>query len=162
MFTQTFETVKRFSPNSQRCAVEMDNEAVREGLCKALAAVNTATEAMAQLDTSDIEQIENGVDALLSALKAVKRKKTIIKRIDHSRNQYTDYMDIILNNTEVGGTYVMSHLMEELSEVVKCGRYRIDSGYKPEMFRTVMDVLIEAGTFKAVKVSAMTLFVREK
>lgn len=162
MFTQTFETVERFSPYSYRCAVEMDDEAVKENLCRALAAVNTATEALAQLDTSDIDEVENGVDNIISALKAVRREKTIIKRNDHRKNQYTDYMDIILNNTEVGGTYVMSHLMEELSEVVKAGRYREDSGYNPEMFRTVMDVLIEAGTFKVTKISTITLFIREK
>lgn len=158
MFTQTLvEKVERFSPYSYRCAVEMDDEAVKENLCKALAAVNEATEAMAQLDTSDIDEVENGVDNIISALKAVKHEKTLIKKNDHRKEQYTRYMDAILNNTQVGGAYVMSQFMGDLADMVK-----FNIGFNPDMFRTVMDVLIEAGTFKVTHVSTITVFTREK
>lgn len=158
MFTQTLvERVERFSPYGWRASVEMDDEAVKENLCRALVAVNEATEAMAQLDTSDIDAVEIGVDNIISALKAVKHEKTIIKRNDHRREQYTRYMDTILNNTEVGGSYVMSQFMNDLADVVK-----FNIGFNPDMFRTVMDVLIEAGTFKVTEVSTITIFTREK
>ena len=163
MFTQTLtEKVERFSPYSYRAAVEMDDEAVKENLCRALADVKTATEVMAQLDTSDIDAVEGGVEDIIYALRAVKREKTVIKRNENRKNQYTDYMDIILKNTEIGGAYIMSRLMEELSEVVKAGRYREDMGYNAEMFRTVMDTLVEGGTFKITKVSSITIFTRER
>jgi hypothetical protein len=162
MFTQTLVETERFSPMGYRASVEFNDEAVKENLCRALAAVNAATEAMAQLDTSDIEEVEEGVDDILRALKMVKREKTTIKRNDHRKTQYEDYMDIILKNTEVGGAYVMSHLMAELGEMVKHGGYREDFGYNADMFRTVMDRLVEVGTFKVTMVSTITVFTREK
>lgn len=162
MFATSFETVERFSPFGFRKAVEVDDEAMKEKVCHELKRVKEATEAMAQLDIDDVESIETAVENIVNAVRAVKRAKTVVKRNDARKNQYTDYMDIILNNTEVGGIYTVSHLMEELSEVVKFGRYRHDMGYSADMFRTVMDTLVEGGTFKIEKISSITVFTREK
>lgn len=162
MFTTSFETVERFSPYGFRKAVEMNDEAMKEKVCDKLKRVKEATEAMAQIDIDDVDNVETAVEDIVNAVRAVKKAKTIVKRNDARKNQYTDYMDIILNNTEVGGIYVMSHLMEELSEVVKHGRYRRDMGYSADMFRTAMDTLVEGGTFKAEKISSITVFTREK
>ena len=162
MFTQSIERVERFSPRSYRAVVEMNDEAMKEKVCRELVKVKEATEAMGQLDIDDVESVENAVEDIVSAVRAVKRAKTAVKRNDHRKNQYTDFMDIILNNTEVGSTYIMSHLMEELADVVKAGRYREDMGYSADMFRTVMDRLVECGTFKVTSISTITIFTREK
>ena len=162
MFAQTLVETERFSPKGHRASVEFNDEAVKENRYRALAAVNAATEDMAQLDTSDIENVVGGIDDILEALKMVKREKITIKRNNRRKTQYEDYVDIILKNTEVGGTYVMSHLMAELGEMVKRGGYRRHFGYNADVFRTVMDRLVEDGTFKVTMVSTITVFIREK
>lgn len=159
MFKSNFSEVERFSPYALRSSVELNDEAMKEDVCRELAKVKEATEAMAQMEIDDIDDVENAVEDIVSAVRAVKRAKTRVARNNYRKTKYEVYMNALVKNTEVGGMYVMSRLMDELTYHVR----RFNSiGFDPEMFRTVMDVLVENGTFKATRISSVTVFVREK
>lgn len=159
MFKSNFSEVERFSPYAYRASVELNDEAMKEDVCRELAKVKEATEAMAQMEIDDIDDVEDAVENIVSAVRAVKRAKTRVARNNYRKTKYEVYMNALIENTEVGGMYVMSRLMDELTYYV--ARFH-SIGFDPEMFRTVMDVLVENGTFKATKISSMTIFVREK
>lgn len=159
MFKSNFSEVERFSPYAYRASVELNDEAMKEDVCRELVKVKEATEAMAQIDIDNIYDVENAVEDIVSAVRAVKRAKTRVARNNYRKTKYEVYMDTLIKNTEVGGMYIMSRLMDELTYHVS----RFHSiGFDPEMFRTVMDVLVENGTFKATRIGSMTVFVREK
>ena len=159
MFKSNFSEVERFSPYAYRASVELNDEAMKEDVCRELIKVKEATEAMAQIDIDDIDDVENAVEDIVSAVRAVKRAKTRVARNNYRKTKYEVYMNALIRNTEVGGMYIMSRLMDELTWHV---RRNFTIGFDPEMFRTVMDVLVENGTFKATHVGPMTVFVREK
>lgn len=159
MFKSNFSEVERFSPYAFRSSVELNDEAMKEDVCRELAKVKEATEAMAQISIDDIDDVENAVEDIVSAVRDVKRAKTRVARNNYRKTKYEVYMNALIENTEVGGMYVMSRLMDELTYHVR----RFNSiGFDPDMFRTVMDVLVENGTFKATRISSVTVFVREK
>lgn len=159
MFKSNFSEVERFSPYAYRASVELNDEAMKEAVCCELVKVKEATEAMAQIGIDDIDEVENAVEDIVSAVRAVKRAKTRVARNNYRKTKYEVYMDALIKNTEVGGMYVMTRLMDELTWHVR----RFHSiGFDPEMFRTVMDVLVENGTFKATRISSVTVFVRER
>ncbi|MBP5773809.1 MAG: hypothetical protein J6W35_07035 [Eubacterium sp.] len=159
MFKSNFSEIERFSPYAYRASVELNDEAMKEDVCRELIKVKEATEAMAQIDIDDIDNVENAVEDIVSAVRAVKRAKTRVARNNYRKTKYEVYMNALIKNTEVGGMYVMSRLMDELTYHV---RHNFTIGFDPEMFRTVMDVLIENGTFKATKIGPVTVFVRER
>lgn len=158
MFTQSFKTVERFSPCAYRALVELDDEAMKEDVCRELVKVKEATEAMAQMVIDDINNVEGAVDNIVSAVRAVKRAKTRVERNNYRKTKYEFYMNALIENTEVGGMYIMSHLMNDLAWHVR----RNYMGFDPDIFRTVMDVLVENETFKTAMIGSMTVFVREK
>lgn len=159
MFTQNFKTVERFSPYAYRALVELDDEAMKENVCRELVKVKEATEAMAQMDINDINNVEDAVDNIVSAVRAVKRAKTRVAINNYRKTKYEVYMNALIKNTEVGSMYIMSRLMDELAYHV---RRNFSIGFDPEMFRTVMDVLVEKETFKITMIGSMTVFVRER
>lgn len=159
MFKSNFSEVERFSPYAYRASVELNDEAMKEDVCRELAKVKEATEAMAQIDIDDINDVENAVEDIVSAVRAVKRAKTRVARNNYRKTKYEIYMNALVKNTEVGGMYIMSRLMDELTWHVQ---RNFTIGFDPEMFRTVMDVLVENGTFKATRIGSVTVFVREK
>lgn len=159
MFKSNFSEVERFSPYAYRASVELNDEIMKEDVCRELIKVKEATEAMAQMEIDDINDIEDAVEDIVSAVRAVKRAKTRVARNNYRKTKYEVYMNALIENTEVGGMYVMTRLMDELTWHVR----RFHSiGFDPEMFRTVMDVLVENGTFKATRISSVTVFVRER
>lgn len=159
MFKSNFSEVERFSPYAYRASVELNDEAMKEDVCRELIKVKEATEAMAQIDIDDIDDVENAVEDIVSAVRAVKRAKTRVVRNNYRKTKYEVYMNALIRNTEVGSMYIMSRLMDELTWHVQ---RNFTIGFDPEMFRTVMDVLVENGTFKATRIGSMTVFVREK
>lgn len=159
MFKSNFSEVELFSPFAYRASVELNDEAMKEDVCHELAKVKEATEAMAQMEIDDINEVEYAVDNIISAVKAVKRAKTRVARNNYRKTKYEVYMNALIENTEVGSMYVMSRLMDELAYHV---RRNFSIGFDPDMFRTVMDVLVENGTFKARMISSVTVFVRER
>lgn len=159
MFKSNFSEIERFSPYAYRASVELNDEAMKEDVCLELAKVKEATEAMAQMDIDDINEVEDAVDNIVSAVRAVKRAKTRVARNNYRKTKYEVYMNALIENTQIGGMYVMSRLMDELTWHVS---RKFSMGFDPDMFRTVMDVLIENGTFKATMLSSMIVFVREQ
>lgn len=159
MFKSNFSEVERFSPYAYRASVKLNDEVMKEDVCRELIKVKEATEAMAQMDIDDINEVEDAVENIVSAVRAVKRAKTRVARNNYRKTKYEVYMNALIENTEVGSMYVMSRLMDDLAWHV---RRKFSIGFDPEMFRTVMDILIEAGAFKATKISTITVFVRER
>lgn len=151
--------VERFSPYGYRAKVEFNDEAMKADVCQELAKVKEATEAMAQMDIDDINDVEDAVEDIVNAVRAVKRAKTRVARNNYRKTKYEVYMNALIENTEVGSMYIMSRLMDSLSSHV---RYTHRIGFDSDMFRTVMDKLVENGTFKATVVSTITIFTREK
>lgn len=151
--------VERFSPYGYRAKVEFNDEAMKADVCQELAKVKEATEAMAQMDIDDINDVEDAVEDIVNAVRAVKRAKTRVARNNYRKTKYEVYMNALIENTEVGSMYIMSSLMGSLSSHV---RYTHRIGFDSDMFRTVMDKLVENGTFKATVVSTITIFTREK
>ena len=159
MFKSNFSEVERFSPYACRASVELNDEAMKEDVCRELIKVKEATEAMAQMEIDDINDVEDAVENIISAVRAVKRAKTRVARNNYRKTKYEVYMNALIENTEVGSMYIMSSLMDSLANFVRI-KFRI--GFDPDMFRTVMDVLVENGTFKVTRISSVTVFVREK
>lgn len=160
MFSNSnFTEVERFSPYGYRAKVELNDEAMKEDVCRELVRVKEATEAMAQMDIDDINDVEDAVENIVMAVRAVKRAKTRVARNNYRKTKYEVYMNTLIENTEVGSMYIMSSLMNSLANFV---RFKFRIGFDPDMFRTVMDKLVENGTFKATVVSTITIFTREK
>lgn len=159
MFKSNFSEVERFSPYAYRASVELNDEAMKEDVCRELVKVKEATEAMAQMEIDDINEVEYAVDNIVSAVRNVKRAKTRVARNNYRKTKYEVYMNALIENTEVGSMYIMSRLMDELTWHVQ---RNFTIGFDPDMFRTVMDVLIENETFKATRIGTVTVFVREK
>ena len=151
--------VERFSPYAYRASVVFNDEVMKEDVCRELAKVKTATEAMAQMDIDDINDVEDAVEDIVSAVRAVKRAKTRVARNNYRKTKYEVYMNALIENTEVGSMYIMSSLMDSLASHV---RYTHRIGFDPDMFRTVMDKLVETGTFKVACFNYRTVFTREK
>ena len=150
--------VERFSPYAYRASVELNDEAMKEDVCRELAKVKTATEAMAQMDIDDINDVEDAVEDIVSAVRAVKRAKTRVARNNYRKTKYEVYMNALIENTEVGSMYILSSLMNSLASHV---RYTHRIGFDPDMFRTVMDKLVENGVFKVAYFNYRVVFTRE-
>lgn len=160
MFSNSnFKEVERFSPYAFRASVELNDEAMKEDVCHELAKVKAATEAMAQIDIDDINDVEDAVDNIVSAVRAVKRAKTRVARNNYRKTKYEVYMNALIENTEVGSMYIMSRLMDDLAWHV---RRKFSIGFDPDMFRTVMDRLVECGTFEVVYFGYTVVFMRKK
>lgn len=151
--------VERFSPYAYRASVELNDEAMKADVCQELVKVKKATEAMAQMDIDDINDVEDAVEDIVYAVRAVKRAKTRVARNNYRKTKYEVYMNALIENTEVGNMYIMSSLMDSLANLVRI-KFRI--GFDPDMFRTVMDKLVENGTFKVAYFNYRVVFTREK
>lgn len=151
--------VERFSPYAFRASVVFNDEVMKEDVCRELLKVKEATEAMAQMDIDDINNIEDAVEDIVYAVRAVKRAKTRVARNNYRKTKYEVYMNELIENTEVGSMYILSSLMDSLASHV---RYTHRIGFDPDMFRTVMDKLVENGTFKVAYFNYRTVFTREK
>lgn len=154
-----FKETERFSPYAFRASVELNDEVMKEDVRCELTKVKAATEAMAQMDIDDINDIEDAVDNIVSAVRAVKRAKTRVARNNYRKTKYEVYTNGLIENTEVGSMYIMSRLMDELAQHV---REKFSIGFDPDMFRTVMDVLVENGTFEVVYFGCTVVFIRKK
>ena len=151
-----FTEVERFSPYGYRAEVELNDEVMKEDVCRELEKVKKA---MAQMDINDINDVEDTVEDIVNAVRAVKRAKTRVARNNYRKTKYEVYMNALIENTEVGSAYILSSLMNSLASHV---RYTHRIGFDPDMFRTVMDKLVKNGTFKAIEVGTITIFAREK
>lgn len=151
--------VERFSPYAYRASVVFNDEVMKEDVCRELLKVKEATEAMAQMDIDDINDVEDAVEDIVMAVRAVKRAKTRVARNNYRKTKYEVYMNALIENTEVGSMYILSSLMDSLASHV---RYTHRIGFDPDMFRTVMDKLVENGTFKVAYFNYRVVFTREK